>query len=241
MSYDTIQEDGTNLTSRTTLNFATALTASDDSPNSRTNVNLAVTASADGGAVAAQTSLPGTLQSKYFCLSGGRVEAGSKDSNAVVDPSLQVGSATKGLFQAATNDLGIAANAKEVVRFGPTTGNVARQSRFSGPMLIGTLSPDAGESNALYDLHVDGGDNALEVVRVTPRVTLGAPNTIFVGLNVVNDTGTGNDVAHNGFFHGIQANVAVNSPNVANESSAGEFFMFQYGLGSTFGPRPTPT
>jgi hypothetical protein len=43
-AYDRIQEDASNLTQRRTLNFGTALTASDDAGNTRTNVVLADTA-----------------------------------------------------------------------------------------------------------------------------------------------------------------------------------------------------
>lgn len=41
--YATIMEDGSSLTQRTTLNFATGLVATDDSGNTRTNVNIDTT------------------------------------------------------------------------------------------------------------------------------------------------------------------------------------------------------
>jgi hypothetical protein len=229
-TYDTIQEEGTNLTQRTTLNFiGAALTATDDSVNARTNVTLAITATADSGAVAKQASSPGTQQTGNFNVSGTGIAGILKAANAgsAAAPSLRVLGDTKGLYSGSTNDVGLSANGLEVARFGPDLG-IARQARFVGPMVVG--NDDAGASYDLAQQTV-----SLETLRVTPKVGAAGQNTIYAGLNVVNDTGTGNDIVHNGFFHGIQANVGVNSPNAANESSAGEFFMYQYGLGSTFG------
>jgi hypothetical protein len=44
LAYGTVQEDGSNIAQRATLNFATGLTATDDAGNSRTDVNLALVA-----------------------------------------------------------------------------------------------------------------------------------------------------------------------------------------------------
>lgn len=48
-AYATVQEDGTSLTQRGTLNFGTGIVASDDSGNNRTNVNLSTVSIANGG------------------------------------------------------------------------------------------------------------------------------------------------------------------------------------------------
>lgn len=70
MSYDTVQNNGTPLPQRTTLNVAPPISASDNGGASRTDVALAIDAVNDAGAVAKQLNTPGIQQTGHLSLSG---------------------------------------------------------------------------------------------------------------------------------------------------------------------------
>lgn len=68
MAYDTIQDDGTGLTQFSKSNFRAALAASNDAPNLRTNVNLAVTATNDVIGPAQRDGLGGVRRFRVLSL-----------------------------------------------------------------------------------------------------------------------------------------------------------------------------
>jgi hypothetical protein len=231
--YQQIQEDGTNLTQRNDLNFATALTASDDAGNSRTNVNLAVTPTNDGGAIAKQSTTPGTQQTGNTNISGKGIVGTLQisDAGSVSAPSLQFGTTPRGFSQISDDDVsasaGQGASNAEYFRWGPDTRAGIPTTWFWQPVWVEKTLTTTGATG-------------LDSLRVVPKVSAAGDNTIYQGLDVVNNSAGDDVLLHNGFFHGITVNVATKQSNDANEMAAAHFEIKGVNKGRIFGIDVTP-
>lgn len=187
-----------------------------------------------GAYVSLQGLTPGTADVGSFNIDGTGIAAILKASSAgsAANPSLRVGADTKGLFSVSTNDIAIATNGIEVVRFGPDGGgtSAAREAWFQGPVTIGM---DPASSWAIRDI---GGGIGLQTLRVYTKVSSAPTPTIYQGIGVGTNPG---DVTADSFFHGITTSIHVDSPLRAgvpvNEIAGAAFFAFQHGHGSVFG------
>jgi hypothetical protein len=189
-AYQTVQEDGSDLALRTKLNFATGLTATDDIPNSRTNVNLALvegtyidvsgaTISVDltevsgysGAATQKLQNATGTIQWTADSGGGGgnsfTIIAVSGQTNIESDSSTDTLTVADGggitlTTTPASDTLTIASN----LRFYRTTGTISAASYNAG-----TAELTLGSGNAKR-LTVKGGSPTVFEQAANPTVTI---------------------------------------------------------------------